>query len=239
MGNLDVYAESMKLVLLPGLDGTGRLFEPLVQALPSHLSPVVISYPNEKPLSYTELLRFVKVQLPSDENYVLLAESFSGPLAIEVSATQPPNLKALILSATFVSNPALVPQSMSFVLRGLFFTLEPSPLVVSRYLLGEKPPFDLVETFLSAKRSVPPDVLAFRTRSVMNADVRRAFAACRLPILYLFAKQDRLIKRRSLAEMQRLKPEMSIVEIDGPHLLLQREPVKCVEAITQFLSCAL
>ncbi len=229
----------MKLVLLPGLDGTGRLFKPLVEALPSHLSPVVVSYPNDKPLSYAELIRFVKLQVPSNEDYVLLAESFSGPVAIEISASRPAHLKALVLSATFVSNPALISQRMSFLLRELFFKLTPPHVVASRYLLGEKPPIDLVETFLSAKRSVPPDVLAFRMRSVMNADVRRAFAACRLPVLYLFATQDRLVKRRSLAQMQKINPQMAVVEIEGPHLLLQREPAKSVEAITHFLSCAL
>ena len=73
----------------------------------------------------------------------------------------------------------------------------------------------------------------------MNTDVRRAFAACRLPILYLLATQDRLVKRRSLAQMKEIKPEMTIVEIEGPHFLLQREPTKCVEAIAHYLSCAI
>jgi len=229
----------MKLVLLPGLDGTGRLFEPLAQVLPSSLSPVIISYPNDKPLSYAELVEFVKQQVPASEEYVLLAESFSGPVAIEISATHPANLKALVLSAAFVSNPALVPPSMSFLLRGLFFMLEPPQFVISRYLLGKNPAIDLVETFRRVKRSVPPDVLAFRMRSVMNADVRRAFAACRLPILYLFATQDRLVKTRSLAQMQKVKPEMTIVEIEGPHFLLQREPAKCAEAIAHYIRSAL
>lgn len=229
----------MKLVLLPGLDGTGRLFEPLVQVLPPDLSPVVISYPTDKPLSYAELVSLVKQEVPVSEDYILLAESFSGPVAIEIAATQPGNLKALVLSATFVSNPALVPQSLSFLLRGLFFMLEPPLFVISRYLLGEKPPIDLVEKFRRAKRSVPPDVLAFRMRSVMNADVRRDFAACRLPILYLIATQDRLVKRRSLAQMQKIKPEMNSVEIEGPHLLLQREPAKCIEAIADYLRSGL
>ena len=229
----------MKLVLLPGLDGTGRLFQPLVKVLPSHLTPVVIAYPADKPLSYAELVRFVKQQVSVNEDYVLLAESFSGPVAIEISAAHPANLKALILSATFVSNPALLPPSMSFLLRGLFFMPEPPQFVISHYLLGEKPPIDLVENFRRAKRSVPPDLLAFRMRSVLNADVRSAFAACHLPTLYLFGTKDRLLMRRSLAEMQKIKPEMSTVEIEGPHLLLQREPAKCVEAIAHFLICAL
>jgi hypothetical protein len=44
---------------------------------------------------------------------------------------------------------------------------------------------------------------------------------------------------RSLAQMQKIKPEMTIIEIEGPHLLLQREPERCVEAIVHYLSCAL
>ena len=228
----------MKLVLLPGLDGTGRLFEPLVQVLPAHLSPVVISYPNDEAQSYPELVRLVKQRVPVSVDYVMLAESFSGPVAIEIAATHPSNLKALILSATFVSNPALLPQIMSFLLCGPFFALDPPQFVVGRYLLGENPPIDLVETFRRAKRSVRSDVLAFRMRSVINADVRKAFAACRLPILYLRAKQDRLVKTRSLVQMQEIKLEMTVVEIEGPHLLLQREPAKCAEAIGHFLGGA-
>ena len=229
----------MKLVLLPGLDGTGRLFEPFLRALPLHLSSVIVSYPTDQPLSYAKLVRFVRQQVPSDEDYVLLGESFSGPVAIEIAAMQAENLKALILSSTFVSNPLLVPQIMSFLLHGSALVFRPPQFVVNRYLLGKKPPIDLVETFWHAKRSVRPDVLAFRMRSVMNVDVREAFAACRLPILYLLAKQDRLVKIRSLAQMRKIKPEMTIVEIEGPHLLLQREPAKCVEAVTHYLSCAL
>ena len=227
----------MKLVLLPGLDGTGQLFEPFLRALPSHLLSIIISYPTDQPLSYSELVRFVRQQVPSNEDYVLLAESFSGPVAIEIAAIRAKNLKALILSSTFVSNPAFVPQIMSFLIRGSAFMFGPPQFVVSRYLLGEKPPIDLVEAFRHAKRSVRPDVLAFRMRSVMSVDVRGAFAACRLPILYLLATQDRLVKTRNLAQMQKIQPEMTIAEIEGPHFLLQREPAKC--AIADYLSCAL
>ncbi|MCM3872839.1 MAG: alpha/beta hydrolase [Pyrinomonadaceae bacterium] len=229
----------MKLVLLPGLDGTGLLSEPLVQVLPAHLPPVVMSYPNDKAESYAELVRSVKQQMPASEDYVLLAESFSGPVAIEIAATQPANLKALVLSATFVSNPALLPALMSFLLCGPFFKVEPPQFVISRYLLGDKPPDNLVDTFRRARRSVRPEVLAFRMRSVINADVRKAFARCRVPILYLRARQDRLVKPGSLIEMQKIKPEMTVVEIDGPHLLLQREPAKCTEAIVRYLAGAL
>lgn len=46
----------LDLVLLPGMDGTGFLFEPFVNALPSGINPIVVAYPTNKPLSYKELL---------------------------------------------------------------------------------------------------------------------------------------------------------------------------------------
>jgi hypothetical protein len=45
----------LDIVLLSGLDGTGRLFKSLVDALPPHLKPLVISYPTAVTYSYAEL----------------------------------------------------------------------------------------------------------------------------------------------------------------------------------------
>lgn len=87
----------MKLVLLPGLDGTGTLFTPLLDHLAA--TPVVASYPPE-PLSYERLLAQVARLLP-DGPFVILAESFSGPLAIRLAYRRPPGLQALVLVSSF------------------------------------------------------------------------------------------------------------------------------------------
>ena len=44
------------LVLLPGMDGTGTLFEPLLQALGQHWPVQVLHYPGDQPLGYPCLL---------------------------------------------------------------------------------------------------------------------------------------------------------------------------------------
>ena len=77
----------MKLVLLPGLDGTGLLFDPLLRILPSHFSSIVISYPPDEPLGYAELVPYVKSRIPANEDFVIVAESFSGPLAVEIASS--------------------------------------------------------------------------------------------------------------------------------------------------------
>ena len=103
----------MRLVLLQGLDGTGELFHPFLRVLPSRLTPQVVSYPTEQYLIYKELVSLVLDVLPRKEPFVLLGESFSGPLSIKVAALSPPNLRAVILCASFVSN--LIPPSLTWV----------------------------------------------------------------------------------------------------------------------------
>ena len=74
----------MKIILLPGLDGTGHLFEPFVHALPTEVEASVISYPADSALSYTELVDFVSHKLPK-EDFFLLGESFSGPIVYQLA----------------------------------------------------------------------------------------------------------------------------------------------------------
>src|SRR5688500_10831267 len=98
--------------MLPGLDGTGKLFQPLISALPKYLEPVVISYPQVVSLDYAALAELVRKQLP-DDRFVLLAESFSGPIALAASALKPEHLVAIVLCTTFVSSPTPLPRWLS------------------------------------------------------------------------------------------------------------------------------
>ena len=82
----------LKLVLLPGMDGTAELFSEFIAALPEPFETVTVRYPAERPLSYSELANFVRAACPVSEPYMLVAESFSTPLAIQYAATNPANL---------------------------------------------------------------------------------------------------------------------------------------------------
>ena len=74
------------IVLLPGLDGTGTLFRPLLAHLPSPLRPIVVAYPGNEKLGYDALRQRVMAALPTEEPFVILGESFSGPLALMAAA---------------------------------------------------------------------------------------------------------------------------------------------------------
>ncbi|WP_305800844.1 hypothetical protein, partial [Thiolapillus sp.] len=93
--------QAMKhIVLLPGMDGTGILFEPLIQAFSSKVHPHIIDYSIDEALDYDQLAGYVRTKLPTNVPYTLIAESFSGPVGYEIACTPPPNLKHLPESVT-------------------------------------------------------------------------------------------------------------------------------------------
>ena len=93
------------LVLLPGLDGTGDLFAPVVDALGPNVPTQIVRYPLSHASDYPTCEAVARGALPTDCPYVLLGESFSGPIAVSIAAAAPPGLRGLILCSTFVCNP--------------------------------------------------------------------------------------------------------------------------------------
>ena len=94
--------KTISLLLLPGLDGTGKLFDPLLRYLPDWVTPVVLSYPVDKACGYDDLKAIVSDSLPEKTDFIILGESFSGPLAVMIGGEKPDGLKGIILCASFL-----------------------------------------------------------------------------------------------------------------------------------------
>lgn len=103
----------LRLVLLPGMHGTGELYSEFMRRMPEPKHLEALYYPTDAILSYQQLLRIVQSFVPASDPYFLLAESFSTPLAIHLAATNPTNLKGLILCAGFASSPLIGPKVSS------------------------------------------------------------------------------------------------------------------------------
>lgn len=207
----------MTLVFLPGMDGTASLFPPLPAGA------IALPLPAEA-LSYEQLADRIEPELPSTP-FVLVAESFSGPLAIELAARNPPGLRRLVLVASFALPP--VPALPKPVLR-LAFSLPPSTLVLRRLLLEPQSPAELLDQLVGAIRSVPGAVMVDRAQRVMQVDVRGALARVEVPIRYLRASRDRVVPATAVATIESVCPQVDVVEIDGPHLLLQTRWQACL-----------
>lgn len=224
------------LILLPGLDGTGQLFAPLLEHLPSDFAATVVRYPRDESLSYEQLKPYVQQAIPEREPFVFVAESFSGPLAIELAATQPERLQALILCASFVSNPApaLLQWIQSFNHPFWFRHRLPHSFVRYAAAMWDCEP-GVIDSLIAHTSTVRPAVLADRFAQVMQVDVRSQLQRCAVPLLYLRATRDWLVQRHNWEEIVRLKPDASYAEIDASHFVLQHKPTEAMGAIRAFL----
>ncbi len=223
-------------MLLPGLDGTGDPFQWFIQALPPAFDAKVVQYPTDDCLSEQELIGIIRSAFPALGPFVLLAESFSTPLAIRCAAEHPRNLKGLILCAGFAADPmSFWNGSAGARLAHLAFMLRIPAFAVKTWLLGAGAPPELVRAVQKSVAKVRSRVLIDRLQQVASCNVISDLSKIQVPMLYLQATKDRLIPGRCLEEILEVKPEMEVVTVPGPHLLLQREPKRTAEVVTNFL----
>ncbi len=77
----------MKIILLPGLDGTGQMLADFAAVLRREHEVEVIRYGPDQ-VAYGAIETWLEPRLPR-EDHVIVAESFSGPLALGIAAGRP------------------------------------------------------------------------------------------------------------------------------------------------------
>jgi pimeloyl-[acyl-carrier protein] methyl ester esterase len=225
-----------KLILLPGMDGTGELFAEFIRALPVESEAEVLRYPADRFLSYEQLMPLTQTGLPASEPFVLVAESFSTPLAVQLAATNPPNLKGIVLCAGFITSPVRDGLSrLGSFLSPILFSVGLPQSAARYWLTGSSASPVLVASVQAPISSVRPAVLSARLRAVLTCDASAELEKIAVPILYLQPKHDRLVGGRSLKEIQRIRPEIAVTVFPGPHLLLQREPQNTADRVADFV----
>jgi pimeloyl-ACP methyl ester carboxylesterase len=225
------------LVLLPGMDGTGDLFAPLVQALGPAVSTIVVRYPDE-PLDYPEHERVAVAALPTDRPYVVLGESFSGPIAVTISARSPAGLLGCVLCASFLRSPS----PLLGLLRPFLGLLPPQNIpeaLAVPFLMGRFATAELRRARAEALKHVSPESLVARLRAIVSVDVTDEAQKIRVPTLYLRATEDRLVPRGAAAAFSRFVAHGHIVDVEGPHFLLQTNPLAAARAVSEFMRKAL
>lgn len=226
------------LVLLPGMDGTGSLFDPLLQALDPRWPVQVLRYPGDQPLDYPALVERVIAQLPTARRFILLGESFSGPVAVSVAARQPQGLIGLVLCSSFVRNPRPRLAPLQPLLKVLPVQRLPFwPL--DALLLGGFSTPSLRQAVAAAIAQVTPPVLQARLQAVISVDLCQALASTRVPLLYLRARRDRLVPQSASALVLQWRSDARLAEIEAPHCLLQAAPAEAAAHLQQFMESVL
>jgi len=216
------------------MDGTGLLFDELLPCLSTDTQAKVVSYPDHAYLSYQKLEELVVRQLPVRRKYIIMAESFSGPIALRVAhrLVGGGRLEAVVLVASF----AYRPQGwMGFVLARLplkmIFSMPLPNFVLRTLLLGESASPGIIKRTGEVIRQVAPAVLAGRLREALTSDYGKRRVDPALRVVAVFADGDRLLGREARRSIADVCEQAEVEIVDAPHFALQVRPRTVLEAL--------
>jgi pimeloyl-ACP methyl ester carboxylesterase len=224
----------MHIIFLPGLDGSGLFFEGFRETLPSTMDTQVLSYPRDECQTYQETVDLIYEQLPRDNEYFIVAESFSGPVAIEIASLTPLKLKGLALVSSFCFSP--LSQLKKQLAQNLLFLLHfPASQALIHKVLCNGTDLALSLKIKRVVDALPTSTLKQRILSALNVDLRGALDDVEVPLLILQGMQDRLLDPSCGEMIKRYYEAAEFVQIDGPHCLLQCEPEASSQVIVPFI----
>ncbi len=224
---------TIRLVLMPGLDGTGICFEPLIRALPPDVPRTVITYPDDEDLSLKDHADFAAARL-TGEDTILVAESFSGLVALMLLHARPTAVKGVIFSAAFAEPLYPIMIRIAASIPGVASLARRLPARLLNVFFFHAYADKALEKMLrEALLRVGPDGLRQRAGLIAAGypfpDDRFA-----VPCLYLQAAQDRVVPAGAADWFRSSFASFELLRLDAPHCLLQTRPAESAEAIMAF-----
>ncbi|WP_236715540.1 alpha/beta fold hydrolase [Pseudomonas sp. BMS12] len=205
------------------------MFAPLLPWLDG-IQVTCLELPRRGAQDHDSLAEALSGQL-GDTPFVLLGESFSGPLAHRLALQAPSGLRGLILAASFLQCPSPLLALAKHL--PLPRSLLGHPATLRLLCTGKIEPQHLQAISEEIQR-LPSELLRARLRSLAN--LREPERTLQLPTLHLWPQADRLVSQAAAKGIARHCSDLRQERIDGPHFLLQSRPQACAQAIRRFMA---
>ena len=179
--------------------------------------------------NYTQHEEVARRELPKDRPFVLLGESFSGPVAVSIAASAPPNLLGVILCVSFATCPHRL---LSFCGHWCRSRDTEARAGLHRASRIDRPVRDaeLRAAHSRALSHVSSLTLTARLRAMAYIDVREQLRTLRCRCCTCAPPRIGSFRTRG-DEVAACARDARLVEIDGPHFLLQTQPQECARHI--------
>lgn len=217
---------------MPGLDGTGKLFAPIIPVLEPHFELVVVTFPDLG--SFNDYVEYAQNRLPTTPGYSLLAESLAGPVAAVVMANRPDQVGPSVLCSTFARSPLvamtrvanLVPNGMVSIGALSDFCFDVDEVDGEDFSETQPLPVNVTE-------QIDGTVLKHRLAVLSRIDISALLPQITVPILLMHGIHDKIVSSQDADLFESNLPRVTRANIDGPHLLLQARPRECAEWIVR------
>jgi len=207
-----------RLIYLPGIDGTGRLLHRQPRLFEQY-DVRCISYPQDRPNTYAELVALGASQLEPDGG-IVLSESFGGGVALQLALERPDLVKQLVLVNTFAYFPR---RPLIQLLAGLGRLLPSRPVVTwSRPLRArfffppDTPPVEF-DTWWEKTADVPMSAYGQRFRLITRLDLRAELSRIAIPAIVFTAPNDPIVPPPAGRLLAKLLPNARLIERPAGH----------------------
>lgn len=221
----------MKIILLPGLDGTGQLLQWFTPCLEG-LNFQVEALPGGTLQDYPSLAETLRKCLP-DEPLVLLAESFSCPLALKLAHTCP-QVRGVIFVAGFLTSPGQ--KAIKWGTRLLLNQRLKNPLVRwagRRWGFNGQVSTEVSDAIFDHLLNLDKTPLLARLQTL--AQLQASGEKIHQPCLYIQPRQDRMVTNNNLADFARACSNLRVAPLDSSHFVLQTHPQQVAQLVRDFL----
>jgi hypothetical protein len=211
------------------MDGTGELFDECLSFYNGEYE--ILTLPNDGPQDHHSLSKYIQQYLPK-ENYILLAESFSGAIVPDILKTSTQFLKGVIFIASFLSTPNyLLCKFSGYLPLKQLVKLPLANIMIKQFLLGSDASDSLIFRFKSILQSIPENLLKERLK-VMTSQVlpKERYA---IPGVYIQANSDRLVAKYKSIEVGNVFTSIEYIEVAGPHFLIQAHPKQMANILNE------
>ncbi len=222
-----------KILILPGLDGTGKLLRRFIQAAPDSVRCEAVIY-DPHFITLDDFVSTVVTKLGCDDKIILIAESFSGPIATQVALRIPERIAAIIFATSFVQPPHKPLLSLTRFMPAFSFDIARAALV-KRFCLNGVGDENMIDEALAVVRALRSATIKRRFTVLDHLPSGQAMQRD-MPVLSLYAASDRLMTPSATSSIARTFAKTTCVAVEAPHFLLLTRAEECWHHIYKFLA---
>lgn len=222
-----------RLILLPGMDGTGQHFEHLIAQFPLPWHATILNLNHLVSNTYDAQIQ-AAVSLVGNESVVVVAESYAGPIAYELAKRLPHQIKHIVFIASFITCPAplakLAAKLPSWLWRPNFIPFS----IANQCLFGG---CGTRENFQALKRvvlKVGVKTLAERMNNIARLAPPNFHLS--VPVTYIRPELDYLVNSRTVKLLASFCQNYREFTVKGGHFLTLTQPHICFELLANIIA---
>ncbi len=224
-----------KVILLPGMDGSGIMFEPLLETLPEKINCETLTLAPGGDQSYSTQARLIAEAIGDDE-VVIFAESYSGHLAFLIHKLKPKNIKHIIFAASFLTNPSILTELAPLLPIGILKSgLIPNSFLHLMCFNNSAHP-KAIDCLNRSLQTVSIKVLKQRLRNI--ASLKSTKQKIEIPCTYILPSNDYLVSKKAVNHLMESCRDLKVVNLKGGHFIAQSNVVGCSQVISDAIFLA-